>query len=121
MMRRPPRSTRTDTLFPYTTLFRAGSGHSLITSRRHRRHGAVTGPAGTTRPPRAGPAPTGPAQAAADLGRSLGLALGGDPDDAIRRAGPAAHGGPPLAPSHPGLRPPLSPCCSGRFPARRPL
>src|SRR3546814_14595608 len=23
MMRRPPRSTRTDTLFPYTTLFRA--------------------------------------------------------------------------------------------------
>src|SRR3546814_1195834 len=24
MMRRPPRSTRTDTLFPYTTLFRAG-------------------------------------------------------------------------------------------------
>src|SRR3546814_5004679 len=30
MIRRPPRSTRTDTLFPYTTLFR--SGH-----RRHRR------------------------------------------------------------------------------------
>src|SRR3546814_3158461 len=28
MIRRPPRSTRTDTLFPYTTLFR---------SRRHRR------------------------------------------------------------------------------------
>src|SRR3546814_14152193 len=25
MIRRPPRSTRTDTLFPYTTLFRAGS------------------------------------------------------------------------------------------------
>src|SRR3546814_3104472 len=25
MMRRPPRSTRTDTLFPYTTLFRARS------------------------------------------------------------------------------------------------
>src|SRR3546814_11412377 len=24
MMRRPPRSTRTDTLFPYTTLFRSG-------------------------------------------------------------------------------------------------
>src|SRR3546814_9798728 len=32
MIRRPPRSTRTDTLFPYTTLFRsrrcAGGGHS---------------------------------------------------------------------------------------------
>src|SRR3546814_2580514 len=26
MLRRPPRSTRTDTLFPYTTLFRAGRG-----------------------------------------------------------------------------------------------
>src|SRR3546814_12215026 len=26
MIRRPPRSTRTDTLFPYTTLFRSGSG-----------------------------------------------------------------------------------------------
>src|SRR3546814_12120416 len=27
MIRRPPRSTRTDTLFPYTTLFRSG-GHN---------------------------------------------------------------------------------------------
>src|SRR3546814_13816328 len=26
MLRRPPRSTRTDTLFPYTTLFRSGWG-----------------------------------------------------------------------------------------------
>src|SRR3546814_7864594 len=26
MLRRPPRSTRTDTLFPYTTLFRSGRG-----------------------------------------------------------------------------------------------
>src|SRR3546814_12622821 len=35
MMRRPPSSTRTDTLFPYTTLFRSGQkcyvadGHTL--------------------------------------------------------------------------------------------
>src|SRR3546814_2654560 len=30
MIRRPPRSTRTDTLFPYTTLFRSGreEGHA---------------------------------------------------------------------------------------------
>src|SRR3546814_19345863 len=28
MIRRPPRSTRTDTLFPYTTLFRAGFGRA---------------------------------------------------------------------------------------------
>src|SRR3546814_7182138 len=29
MIRRPPRSTRTDTLFPYTTLFRSVGGLSL--------------------------------------------------------------------------------------------
>src|SRR3546814_14588735 len=28
MIRRPPRSTRTDTLFPYTTLFRSSSGEN---------------------------------------------------------------------------------------------
>src|SRR3546814_1153542 len=28
MIRRPPRSTRTDTLFPYTTLFRSGRKYS---------------------------------------------------------------------------------------------
>src|SRR3546814_634325 len=31
MIRRPPRSTRTDTLFPYTTLFRNFRLHGLIT------------------------------------------------------------------------------------------
>src|SRR3546814_6740576 len=30
MIRRPPRSTRTDTLFPYTTLFRSGQGEPLF-------------------------------------------------------------------------------------------
>src|SRR3546814_3340066 len=29
MLRRPPRSTRTDTLFPYTTLFRSAYGFHL--------------------------------------------------------------------------------------------
>src|SRR3546814_11428982 len=29
MIRRPPRSTRTDTLFPYTTLFRSSSNHTF--------------------------------------------------------------------------------------------
>src|SRR3546814_16613841 len=29
MIRRPPRSTRTDTLFPYTTLFRSGVDSAL--------------------------------------------------------------------------------------------
>src|SRR3546814_15627881 len=30
MIRRPPRSTRTDTLFPYTTLFRSGPGGQIL-------------------------------------------------------------------------------------------
>src|SRR3546814_20851598 len=38
MIRRPPRSTRTDTLFPYTTLFRSFLvvGESLAAARGHR-------------------------------------------------------------------------------------
>src|SRR3546814_1377843 len=34
MIRRPPRSTRTDTLFPYTTLFRSTSRRSSMPSGR---------------------------------------------------------------------------------------
>src|SRR3546814_5555551 len=30
MIRRPPRSTRTDTLFPYTTLFRSEDHHGVL-------------------------------------------------------------------------------------------
>src|SRR3546814_1895877 len=37
MLRRPPRSTRTDTLFPYTTLFRSGVAANIR---------IVVGPAG---------------------------------------------------------------------------
>src|SRR3546814_10257968 len=37
MIRRPPRSTRTDTLFPYTTLFRSLPRHPVAESRRVRR------------------------------------------------------------------------------------
>src|SRR3546814_14869491 len=33
MIRRPPRSTRTDTLFPYTTLFRSHSPRDAIIER----------------------------------------------------------------------------------------
>src|SRR3546814_15279334 len=32
MIRRPPRSTRTDTLFPYTTLFRSGELIALLSA-----------------------------------------------------------------------------------------
>src|SRR3546814_19634430 len=34
MIRRPPRSTRTDTLFPYTTLFRSPADQQLMHQRR---------------------------------------------------------------------------------------
>src|SRR3546814_20514931 len=35
MIRRPPRSTRTDTLFPYTTLFRSDEPNRRPDDRRH--------------------------------------------------------------------------------------
>src|SRR3546814_12707470 len=37
MIRRPPRSTRTDTLFPYTTLFRSTPAEARRRSRRRSR------------------------------------------------------------------------------------
>src|SRR3546814_9625684 len=39
MIRRPPRSTRTDTLFPYTTLFRSSSNPTVGFSARRRTNG----------------------------------------------------------------------------------
>src|SRR3546814_5856088 len=43
MIRRPPRSTRTDTLFPYTTLFRSDQ-HRHRHQRRHRSAGRRSAP-----------------------------------------------------------------------------
>src|SRR3546814_2892229 len=42
MVRRPPRSTRTDTLFPYTTLFRSGSAGKYA-SRQFQKGGRPVG------------------------------------------------------------------------------
>src|SRR3546814_13117427 len=39
MIRRPPRSTRTDTLFPYTSLFRSALGLQPLEHRADRRSG----------------------------------------------------------------------------------
>src|SRR3546814_7431875 len=36
MIRRPPRSTRTDTLFPYTTLFRTMANFTCLAAARNR-------------------------------------------------------------------------------------
>src|SRR3546814_15647000 len=43
MIRRPPRSTRTDTLFPYTTLFRSDDRRGWRQSCRDRGRGGVRG------------------------------------------------------------------------------
>src|SRR3546814_15679548 len=54
MIRRPPRATRTDTLFPYTTLFRSGAGpaaNGAVPARARGHPGRAGGP---------GPAPARP-------------------------------------------------------------
>src|SRR3546814_1662197 len=58
MIRRPPRSTRTDTLFPYTTLFRSrprghvdaerGVGDARVEQRQHDQAGNDEGPVADT-------------------------------------------------------------------------
>src|SRR3546814_18962709 len=53
MLRRPPRSTRTDTLFPYTTLFRSRLAVVLLGwLSRHARRAAEPGDAGIFEAPR---------------------------------------------------------------------
>src|SRR3546814_8157897 len=92
MIRRPPRSTRTDTLFPYTTLFR-----SQEHAGRLRRDARGDGP-GATRPDHARPAahpdrrpgePAAPSPGAvatvADrLSRALRQAVGGGAGHQLR-------------------------------------
>src|SRR3546814_6945704 len=66
MIRRPPRSTRTDTLFPYTTLFRSSTAtifdlpirgvnvqadHGLVVESAERRSGYGDEPGAIQRPP----------------------------------------------------------------------
>src|SRR3546814_12475178 len=93
MLRRPPRSTRTDTLFPYTTLFRSDrclrrrprcpgerTGRRVRGSRRLLSAQSVA--AGTDIP---GLAPRVPSEAVAD-------ATGAVASDYRRRAVPALHG-----------------------------
>src|SRR3546814_13889960 len=88
MIRRPPRSTRTDTLFPYTTLFRSQAGGDRDRQPRHLQPAV----------PVAGPAA---ALAAAQLPRRGGARGAGDP----RRAAPVPAVRPPRAGPPPRGRP----------------
>src|SRR3546814_17735868 len=114
MLRRPPRSTRTDTLFPYTTLFRShgienlfsepGQGTGIFSSRLsvNRRTGAIMdkSPRGTRTPCThivitGAPSGIGQATAGAFAGRGAQLVLAERDGEALeavaercRRAGP---------------------------------
>src|SRR3546814_3156533 len=63
MIRRPPRSTRTDTLFPYTTLFRSRrAGFARSRWHRARPSRAADSTGGIRAGPRRGPGPGGRTQ-----------------------------------------------------------
>src|SRR3546814_16856178 len=72
MLRRPPRSTRTDTLFPYTTLFRSGHLGQLDGGGEggHRPQGQGTLPAAAPGAHRARPRAGAEGPAAAHLPRA---------------------------------------------------
>src|SRR3546814_13751205 len=90
MIRRPPRSTRTDTLLPYTTLFRSESPVSLIAKLRVK-HGLGgeslplrPSPTGLGRPLLRGDPATPPESESADRLCRAGLKAGGEASGARR-------------------------------------
>src|SRR3546814_13867019 len=103
MIRRPPRSTRTDTLFPYTTLFRSPRPHvdRQRPGERRRCQGLVRSPARRTVEPCRDP--QGRDAVVAAVGSAGARAL-----SALARAGRiGACRGPPAA--GPAARRPLEP------------
>src|SRR3546814_15729430 len=82
MIRRPPRSTRTDTLFPYTTLFR--SHHRDTTERKPGSLGHPRAPAATAGGGGA-PADKLPAQGVAPARRAQGCGGAAVPAALLRR------------------------------------
>src|SRR3546814_7247784 len=87
MIRRPPRSTRTDTLFPYTTLFRSAQIRHAVPGFRPLRQPEGLGkcrlrpdpgpqdetrPGETDRPRQAGPGRPRPGSRRAVAGRAVG-------------------------------------------------
>src|SRR3546814_19459917 len=92
MIRRPPRSTRTDTLFPYTTLFRSphrGSGpwrsRGLPSLPLHQQPRKLEG-TDHLRPDRSGPSNTGSRQAPPATMIQLGRSVRKDPECSLARS-----------------------------------
>src|SRR3546814_11544441 len=79
MIRRPPRSTRTDTLFPYTTLFRSGEGPPTAVAAGSAGEGAFA----------RGPADEDSRQEAADDRAEQGAQCPGDHRDLDHSSAPA--------------------------------
>src|SRR3546814_20868205 len=97
MIRRPPRSTRTDTLFPYTMLFRSlvfkrrqskDSQHGLLLRRSCRLHAHQPRERGLRTAPRA-------RRTRARAPRPLAHPHREDPPQPPPRRGPGARAGPP--------------------------
>src|SRR3546814_13398180 len=82
MLRRPPRSTRTDTLFPYTTLFR--SAGPFDRRQRHLRRDAATAP-GTAAGAGVHGVPRGEVRRKPALGARSGKIAGFPSSAAVRR------------------------------------
>src|SRR3546814_13485846 len=82
MIRRPPRSTRTDTLFPYTTLFRSNAPRRPPVDPRGFQH-----PPDVQDAPPAQPDPVPQRRLARGMGRCAGTLEQGD--DGVRAQGPA--------------------------------
>src|SRR3546814_15666384 len=87
MIRRPPRSTRTDTLFPYTTLFRSPPWNhrsARLAAAKRSRHQEIFVLSGADRTPAVlRVAPVDPVQQIAQLGQRQGdlVAAPGGPDE----------------------------------------
>src|SRR3546814_16436313 len=88
MIRRPPRSTRTDTLFPYTTLFRSEDHQRLCDARQSRPCTETARDRLCAGPPRQGDFSE---ELEAVRGRQH-EGLGRPPDAALRQVGQAADG-----------------------------
>src|SRR3546814_17532871 len=90
MIRRPPRSTRTDTLFPYTTLVRSELGRALADSPAAGRIAGAIAPV-PRRPTRSGPAADRSARAQFLAPADGGSAVGGTAGSATGQRHRAVH------------------------------